>query len=137
MPQLRKAARGLLCRHEGTAAVEFGLILPLLMVVLLGIIDYGQVYFTRLTMSNAAREGARVGVTLDAGSAATAAASAAKIYLTNAGLSATVSSTTPSQADPRVTVTVTQDPFIPLVGFVPVPAQLTVSATMRWELATP
>ena len=122
---------------EGTAALEFGLLLPLLLVVLLGIIDYGHIYFTRLAMSNAAREGARVGVTLPEDEASAAATAAANDYLSQAGVSAAVVATTPSDADPTVTVTITIDPFEPLIGLVPTPNSLGVSSSMRWELASP
>lgn len=125
-------------RHEeGTAAIEFGLILPLLLVVLVGIIDYGQIHFTRLTMTNAAREGARVGVTMPEAEAQPAAVAAASSYLASAGITASVSATTPSLGNPTVTVTVTIDPFQPLIGLVPTPGSLSVSASMRWELANP
>lgn len=122
---------------DGVAALEFGLVLPLLMVILAGIIDYGDVYFVRLAMSNAAREGARVGATRDADDAAPAAVAAANAYLADAGLTATAVATTPSQADPTVRVTITLSPYEPLVGLVPTPDQLNVSASMRWELASP
>ncbi len=129
---------GRLQRDErGTAAIEFGLILPVLVAMLVGIIDYGDVYFTRLTMTNAAREGARVGVTLDEGKAQAAAIAAARTYLTQAGVVADVTATVPSQSNPTVTVTVTIDPFEPLIGLVPTPARVTVSTSMRWELANP
>ncbi len=123
---------------DGTAAIEFGLILPLLLVVLVGILNYGQIHFVRLTMTNAAREGARVGVTMPDTDAQAAAIAAANAYLTSANVSsAVVTATVPSQANPTVTVTVTIDPFEPLIGLVPTPNSLTVSASMRWELATP
>lgn len=123
--------------EHGTAAIEFGLILPLLMVVLVGIIDFGNIYFTRLTMTNAAREGARVGVTLDESDAQSAAIAATQVYLDQAGVDAVVTATVPSQTNPTVTVTVTIDPYEPLIGLVPTPSRLTVSASMRWELASP
>lgn len=122
---------------DGNAAIELGLVLPLLVVVLVGIIDYGHIYFTRLTMTNAAREGARVGVTLPEADAQAAAIAKTTSYLAQAGVSAVVTATTPSQASPTVTLTVTIDPFEPLIGLVPTPGQLTVSASMRWELVTP
>ena len=131
MPFLQR----LIHRQDGVSAVEFGLVLPILMLVLMGIIDYGHVYFVRLTLQNAAREGARVGVTRDEMSADTAAMDAANKYLTNAGISGSVTATSPSNAAPSVQVTVTVDPFTPLVGLVPTPDRLSVSATMRWELA--
>lgn len=122
---------------DGTAAIEFGLVLPLLIIVLVGIVDYGQIYFTRLTMTNAAREGARVGVTLPETEAQAAAVARATAYLEQAGVEAVVTATTPSQSNPTVTITVTIEPFEPLIGLVPTPDRLSVSASMRWELVTP
>lgn len=40
--------------------VEFALILPLLLMVLGGIIDFGNAYFQQIMLTNAAREGARM-----------------------------------------------------------------------------
>ncbi len=121
----------------GVSAIEFGLVLPVLIAILMGIIDYGHVYFVRLTMTNAAREGARVGATRTADQAVPAAVAAASAYLATAGVSASVEATAPSDADPAVEVLVTLDPFVPLVGLVPTPGSMHVSAAMRWELARP
>lgn len=46
--------------ERGSAAVEFALILPILLLVLLGIIEFGQVLTTQISLAQAAREGARV-----------------------------------------------------------------------------
>ena len=46
---------------SGVAAVEFALILPLLMWVLFGIINYGILLYDQAVITNAAREGARWG----------------------------------------------------------------------------
>ena len=123
--------------ERGAALVEFALVLPLLMAILMGILDYGYVYYVRLTMTNAAREGARVGATRDADVAPDAAETAAQTYLASAGITASVTATTPTDVAPAVTVVVTISPFTPLVGFVPAPASMEVSASMRWELASP
>ena len=50
-------------RQKGAAAVEFALILPLLLGMLLGVIDFGVAYSQNITLQAAAREGARQGVT--------------------------------------------------------------------------
>jgi len=76
--------------ERGAAAVEFALLLPLLMTILLGTIDWGYYFFVQQVVTNAAREGARVGSVTVAGTpgadpAATAKAQA-QSYLTNAGL---------------------------------------------------
>ncbi len=42
--------------------VEFALLLPLLLVILCAIIDFGWIYYNQITIANAAREGARYAV---------------------------------------------------------------------------
>ncbi len=42
--------------------VEFALILPILLLLLCGIIDFGWMYYSQITLNNAAREGARYAV---------------------------------------------------------------------------
>lgn len=43
----------------GAGAAEFALILPLLLLLLFGTVQYGVMFFTYNNMNNAAREGAR------------------------------------------------------------------------------
>lgn len=50
-------------RAKGQGLVEFALILPLLLLLLLGIFEFGRVLFIYSSLFNAAREGARYGVT--------------------------------------------------------------------------
>ena len=45
--------------ERGASAVEFGMIVPLLLVLLLGIIEFGHAFQVQGTLSAAAREGAR------------------------------------------------------------------------------
>ena len=49
-------------RQRGAAVVEFAVVLPLLLTVLFGIIEYGWVFMVRQTLQTAAREGARLAV---------------------------------------------------------------------------
>jgi Flp pilus assembly pilin Flp len=49
-------------REEGAAAVEFALLLPLLVLLLFGIIEFGFAFSTRIQATNAAREAARLAV---------------------------------------------------------------------------
>jgi Flp pilus assembly protein TadG len=44
---------------SGAAAVEFALLVPLLMLILLGIIDFGRAFNIQQTLTQAAREGVR------------------------------------------------------------------------------
>ncbi len=46
----------------GQNAVEFALLLPVLMLVLFGILDLGRLFFAAITITNAARDGARYGI---------------------------------------------------------------------------
>jgi Flp pilus assembly protein TadG len=46
-------------RQEGAAAVEFAIILPVLMLLVLGGMDMGDMYFMQHVITNASREGAR------------------------------------------------------------------------------
>ena len=71
--------------HTGAAAVEFAMVMPLLLALLLGIMQWGYVFFVQINMTNAAREGARelaVGSATIAGvSSCSAAASGTAEYV--------------------------------------------------------
>jgi Flp pilus assembly protein TadG len=47
-------------RDRGAAAVEFALVLPLLLLVVCGIVDFGRAYSAQVSLTQAAREGARL-----------------------------------------------------------------------------
>jgi hypothetical protein len=49
-------------RARAGAIVEFAAVLPLLVTVLFGIIEYGWVFMARQTLQHAAREGCRISV---------------------------------------------------------------------------
>ena len=48
--------------ERGAVAAEFALLLPLLLIILFGIIDFGMMMYSREIVTNAAREGARAGI---------------------------------------------------------------------------
>lgn len=48
--------------EKGQAAVEFALCLPIVLLILCAIADFGWVFMHELTLSNATREGARVAI---------------------------------------------------------------------------
>ena len=48
--------------QDGAAAVEFALLLPLLVLLLFGLIQFGVAFNTKIQATNAAREGARMAV---------------------------------------------------------------------------
>jgi Flp pilus assembly protein TadG len=49
-------------RENGAAAVEFAILLPVLMMILFGIIEFGLVLYSQEVITNASREGARAGI---------------------------------------------------------------------------
>jgi len=48
-------------REQGAAAVEMALILPVLLIVVFGIIEFGFVFNAQISLTQAVREGVRVG----------------------------------------------------------------------------
>ena len=63
--RLRAAARrqGVLRDARGQSLVEFSLILPMMLLLILAIMEFGQLYQTKLTLRHAVREGARFAIT--------------------------------------------------------------------------
>lgn len=47
---------------DGQSLVEFALVLPVLLLLFMGILDFGRAVFAYNSLSNAAREGARVAI---------------------------------------------------------------------------
>jgi hypothetical protein len=52
-------------RDRGAAAVEFALILPVVLLVIFAIIDFGRMLNAQITLTEAAREGARAAALVD------------------------------------------------------------------------
>jgi len=50
-------------RERGQSLVEFGLLLPVLMIVLLAFFDFGRAIYAHSVVAHCAREGARFGIT--------------------------------------------------------------------------
>ena len=58
MKRRRQAASD--SRDRGSVAVEFALLLPVLLLLIFGIIDFGRAINAQITLTQAAREGARL-----------------------------------------------------------------------------
>jgi Flp pilus assembly protein TadG len=64
--------------ERGAAAVEFAMVVPLLVLLVAGIANFGRIYYVQTTISAAAREGVRsMAIKNDQGTARTAARTAA------------------------------------------------------------
>lgn len=57
----RRLSRGRIAGEQGQGLVEFALVLPLFLVLLFALVDFGRGFQTWIEVTNAAREGARVG----------------------------------------------------------------------------
>jgi Flp pilus assembly protein TadG len=64
----RIAHRRRLAGERGQGLVEFALIVPLFLLILVTMIDFGMGFYTNLVVQYASREGARVGAALASGS---------------------------------------------------------------------
>ena len=74
-------------RKRGQAVVEFALVFPIFMLVLAGIFDFGFALYSRMTVINAAREGARAAAMVsDPSTVSAVASSAATTAAQQAGL---------------------------------------------------
>lgn len=49
--------------NKGQAIVEFAFVLPLMVIIVLGIIEFGVLFYNQAVVTNASREGARAGMT--------------------------------------------------------------------------
>ena len=49
-------------KQSGAETVEFAIILPILLIILFGIMEYGIVLYDKAVITNASREGARSGI---------------------------------------------------------------------------
>ena len=113
--------------EDGTAAVEFALILPILILIVLGIIEFGFAFNTQIALTQAAREGVRVEA-LETGDGATTALSA--FIATNVGGSTPTVSVQGCDGggdDARLSLALPYEPIVLPLG----PFTLNAEAVMR------
>ncbi len=120
-------------RRRGASALETALVLPLLLAVLFGVIDWAWYLFQDAGMVVAARRGTRLVAGLGASEGPEAVATAEVIAWLDAfavdGTAADVDVViVPDAGEGTVTITVAVD-YDPLVGWVPVPTRVGAVAT--------
>ena len=93
--------------ERGAAAVEFALVAPLLLLMVLGIAEFGRAYHVQTTLSQAAREGVRVMALQNDPAGAVAATRAAAPDLTLTNITVIPSSCVANGTAPAATATVT------------------------------
>jgi Flp pilus assembly protein TadG len=89
--------------ERGAELIEMALVLPLLMLVIMGIIDFGFLFREMSVVTNAAREGARAGV-LPGYSADANVSNRVQQYLNASGISVTCPSADCVVSSPTVAV---------------------------------
>jgi len=132
---------------RAAALVEFAIVLPILLLIVFGIVDFGRALYTANNLTSAVREGARLASTQispdpTVAASKTAVSNAVKAYTKAVDVNAPVPTVAESfsGAIPNlqsITVSITSYPFTPitpLAGLVGLGTiSMSPSATFRWE----
>jgi Flp pilus assembly protein TadG len=123
--------------EKGQAAVELALVLPVLVLLLCGIMEFGRVYDASLVITQAAREGARAGAVGDTDAQVTSAVKTVAGSLNQNNLSITISPPQSSRTSgDNITVEINYSVQLvaPVISkLVPNPFPLSASTTMLVE----
>ncbi|MGH2749424.1 MAG: TadE/TadG family type IV pilus assembly protein [Actinomycetota bacterium] len=128
----RTRCRPKLRDESGAAAVEFALILGLLLTVLFAIVQFGLYYSEVVVLTGAAREGARVAAVREPDEVEERVLDAADPYTVNGSISVSTVCDEATQGDP-VTVSWTQTIEVDLVLLWPITATPDIAAIFRCE----
>jgi Flp pilus assembly protein TadG len=119
----------------GAAAVEFALVLPLFLVLLFGVVEFGLIMYAKGIITQASREGARYGVVYSLAPKTKSDIEAyVQNYLQNAGFpGATVTATLGDPLDVKVNYTYHFSLLPPFVANLAGNLNLSSETTMRLE----
>lgn len=139
-------------RAGGQSLAEFGLLLPVLLIVFMGLFDFGRAIFAYNSVSEAARNGARVaivnqtlgdiclvaasravGLGLPTACAANGNPGTPGVWVTNASTGTATSCTAIMNCRQAVKVTYQFRPITPIVGAILGPINLTSTSTVPVE----
>jgi Flp pilus assembly protein TadG len=139
----RRIARRFLRAERGAAAVEFAIVVPVLLTLILAIIDFGRLMFITASLTSAVRDGARVAVVqVDPTAGASLAAIRTRVktaFQANGGAALTDGQITISGIDAEGAITVgvtnyTYSPITPIATFVGMGTiRISRQAVLRWE----
>jgi Flp pilus assembly protein TadG len=106
--------------RRGQSLVELALLMPILLWLCAGIVDFARVYYYDVAAVNAARSGARVGADYQASDAtiknAVLADAGSRLPITGANRAVDPSPSRAIGGDVKVTVTYSFTPITPLIG---------------------
>ncbi|WP_258802877.1 TadE family protein [Pseudarthrobacter sp. NS4] len=103
--------------ERGAAAVEFAIVLPVLLALLLGIMEFGRAFNTQLSLTSAAREGVRVMAISSDQAAAKAATKNAAVSLNPALVDSNISFSQASCAPTQQMTVTIQYTLSTITGF--------------------
>lgn len=108
--------RGFLRKNRGQGLVEFALVLPILLLLLLGIVEFARIYHVYLVTGYASREGARVAVVGADNDSIKEAARNAGVSINLADDDVTIAPVNIAARTSGETVTVTVTGYVKLIG---------------------
>jgi Flp pilus assembly protein TadG len=136
--------------RRGQALVEFALVFPILMLMLLGLFDMGRAVFTYNTITNAAREGVRLAIVnqdeakveLRARNLAPTAdgvANPVAVFFSDSGSATDADDCSPIAVGCNATVryTATFQPITPIVGAIVGPITMSAESVLPVEYVCP
>lgn len=103
-------------RQSGQSLVEFAMVMPFLILIIMGVFDLGWAVYANNTISLAAREGARVGIISTKTDAQICAQAQATSQSLSIECSVSPSPNRQSGGTVAVTITYTYTPITPLIG---------------------
>jgi len=123
--------------EKGQGLVEFALVLPILLLFLLGIVEFGWLFNARISLTSAAREGARVAAVSNINHQAKATEAVESALSGTSGvviISVGYDSDIDTLNNIRNVIIEVNGEVNPLIGFfVTGPQSMTAKATMRLE----
>src|SRR5262245_15354739 len=133
-PRAHRPTCAKLLGERGTAAVEFALVLPLVLTVALALVQVGPVVRDRLLVESAARAGARTAATVDDQAAVLSSVQGAAPDLEAGSLQVSIARAGTRGEPVTVTVGYVSEVRVPLVGWLFGGAvSMTAEATDRQE----
>jgi len=135
-----KRIRNPLENKKGQSLVEFAIVVPLLLILVFGIAEFGRAWMAKNILTGAAREAVRVAAVPAPGGGwnGSAATTRANAILSSAGLTSATATVVDAPGEyGAVTVTVNYNFPVVLVGFIPglnnATIPLSSTTTMRRE----